>query len=228
MADKKNVELQDLSQEELMDKFNNLIEENKIIVFSILAVILIGGFGFYAYNQFYQQPRMETAQEELYLANQYLQKDSFNLALNGKIQEGVAGNFIGYKGIIEQYGSTPAGNLAHYYGGIALLKMGQPKLALDLLMAFSGEEHLQSQAYNLIGDAYSEVQDMSNAAKYYQYAADETDNIPLKVYAMYKSGKLMEFENKIEEALKIYESILEKDQQLAEKMGVDKDIVRLK
>ena len=49
-----------------------------------------------------------------------------------------------------------------------------------------------------------------------------------RVYAMYKSGKLMEFENKIEEALKIYESILEKDQQLAEKMGVDKDIVRLK
>ena len=51
------------------------------------------------------------AKAQMWMAEQYFERDSFNLALNGD------GNYLGFLDIIEEYGITKSANLANYYYG---------------------------------------------------------------------------------------------------------------
>ncbi|MCH2020978.1 MAG: tetratricopeptide repeat protein [Saprospiraceae bacterium] len=242
MAKKKNVEIQDLSVEEFKEKANNLFEDNKNLIFGVIGVVVVLTCGLYYYSQMYMKPRKADAQAELYKANQYMDKDSFNLALNGKTIKGQAGNFIGYYGIIDQYSGTPASNLAHFYAGSALLNLGVQYmndgdtvkakktylLVLEFLQEYSGEELLQVQAYNMMGDAASELGNFEDAMGYYEDAAGYTENLALQIYSNFKLAKLLEFQKKNEEAKRVFQEIMDKDAQLGERLGVDKDLIRLK
>ena len=228
MANEEYVEIQDLSVEELKSKASNIVEDNKNILIGIISAIVIIGCGIYYYSQIYMKPRMAEAQVELYRANQYMDQDSFKLALNGNSVVGQAGNFIGYTNIIKDYSGTPAANLAHFYAGVATLNMGNYKLALEFLKEFSGEELMQVQAYNLMGDAASELGSMDQALGYYQDAAAYTDNVALKIYSTHKVAKLLEFQKKNAEAVEYLEEIMTIDSQIGESLGVDKDLIRLK
>jgi tetratricopeptide (TPR) repeat protein len=226
--DNTNTEIQDLPLEELKSKANNIFEENKIAVFGLLGVAIVLFLGIYWYTQIHLGPREDAAQIELYKANQFMNRDSFTLALTGRNVKGQASNFIGYVGIITDYSGTNASNLAHYYAGVASLRLTKPDLALDYLKNFSGEELLQTQAYNMMGDAASELGDFDQALEYYQDAASNTSNMPLKIYSMYKFAKLSEHQGKVAEAKKMFEEIMNKDSKIAESLGVDKDLIRLK
>jgi len=52
----------------------------------------------------------------MFFAEQYFEKDSLKLAMNGD------GTNPGFIQIIDEYGSTKSGNLARYYLGICYLK----------------------------------------------------------------------------------------------------------
>ena len=73
----------------------------------------------------------------MFKGEQYFAKDSFNLALNGN-----GADYEGFEAIIDQYGSTSAGNLAKAYAGICYFKMGENEKALDLLKSFSGSDDM--------------------------------------------------------------------------------------
>jgi tetratricopeptide (TPR) repeat protein len=228
MANENFVEIQDMTPDELKDKANSFVEEYKnLLLGALLAVCLIGG-GLYYYYKIYLGPQKSKAQIELYRANIFMDKDSFSLALNGKNEPGQASNLMGYTGIIENFGGTPAANLAHYYAGIATLNLGKPEVALSFLKEFSGEELLQTQAYSLMGDASSELGDFDLALSYYDDAANNTDNVALKIYALHKSSRLLEYQQKNADAVVLLEQIMDLDIQIAEKIGADKDLVRLK
>ncbi|BDS12110.1 tetratricopeptide repeat protein [Aureispira anguillae] len=228
MANEQYTEIQDLSADELKAKANNVFEENKNLVTGVGAVLVVLILGIYWYSQMYKKPREAEGQIELYKANIELERDSFKLALTGREVIGQANNFIGYVGIIDQYSGTDASNLAHYYAGVASLKIGKPDLALDYLSNFSGEELLQTQAYTMMGDAASELEDIDGAVNYYNKAAAATDNLSLALYAKYKAGKLMEYKGKSAEAKKYFQDILDTDKQIGESLGADKDLIRLK
>lgn len=228
MANEEYTEIQDLTADQLKDKANSLFEENKTLIGGVIGGLLVLIVGLYVYTQMYKNPREAQAQEELYKANIEMNRDSFTVALKGRTLPGQANNFIGYVGIIENYGSTPAGNLAHYYAGLSSLRIGQPQLALDYLSNFSGEELLQTQAYTMMGDAASELSDFDGALGYYKQAANNTDNLSVALYAKHKAGRLMEHQDKKEEAKKFYQEILDADKQIGETLGADKDLIRLK
>ena len=75
----------------------------------------------------------------MFKGEQYFAKDSFNLALNGN-----GADYEGFEAIIDQYGSTSAGNLAKAYAGICYFKMGDNEKALGLLKSFSGSDDMIS------------------------------------------------------------------------------------
>lgn len=226
MANEQYTEIQDLTADELKEKANGFFEQYKNLIFGLIGGILLLIVGLYWYVQSSGQ-KNEEAQVELYKANVEFKRDSFQLALNGRNIPGQASNFIGYTGIIEDYSGTDAANLAHYYAGIATLQLGQPQLALDFLTNFSGEELMQTQAYTLIGDAHSELQQMDEALSAYDKAAANTDNMSLAMYAKWKAARLLEFQGNVEEAKQYLQDIMDKDPETAERLGVDKDLIRL-
>lgn len=226
MANEQYTEIQDLSADELKNKANSFFEQYKNLIFGGLAAIIVIIVGMYWYVQNSNAKDAE-AQVELYKANIEFKRDSLQLALNGRSIPGQANSFIGYTGIISDYSGTPAANLAHYYAGISTLRLGQPQLAIDFLENFSGEELLQTQAYTLLGDAYSELKDMEQALDYYNKAAGNTDNTALSLYAKWKAARLLEFQGNLEEAKKYLQEIMDTDAQMAERLGVDKDLIRL-
>lgn len=227
MANEQNTELQDLSADELKATVNGAFEQYKTPIFAAVGGLVVLVLGLYWYTQIYSGPREADAQTQLYLANTEYQRDSLKLALNGNPNLGPNDKFIGYTGIISEYSGTDAANIAHYYAGATTLRMGQPQLAIDFLSEYSGEELMQTQAYSLMGDAYSELQKMDEAINYYNKAADNTDNDALSIAAKYKAARLLEYQDKKEEAKKYYQTIMDMDAQLAEAMGVDKDLLRL-
>lgn len=227
MANEEYTEIQDLSADQLKEKANNIFEENKMLIGGVIGGLLIFIVGLYLYTT-NKNGNEAIAQEELYMANTEMKRDSFTIALKGRNVPGQANNFIGYVGIIQDYSGSDAANLAHYYAGLSSLRIGQPQLALDYLSNFSGEELLQTQAYTMMGDAASELNDFGGALDYYKKAAKNTENLSLALYAKHKAARLMEHENKKEEAKNFYQEILNADQQIGETLGADKDLIRLK
>ena len=87
----------------------------KTIVRAVIAVLVILG-AFYGWKNFIHEPNVAEAENQIYVAQQYFEADSFNLALNGD------GNALGFIDIADQYSSTPSGNLANLYCGVCYLK----------------------------------------------------------------------------------------------------------
>jgi tetratricopeptide (TPR) repeat protein len=228
MANEEYTEIQYLTADQLKEKANNIFEENKMLIGGVIGALLILIVGLYVYTSMYKIPREAIAQEELYKANNEMERDSFTAALQGSDVPGQANNFIGYVGIIDEYGGTPAANLAHYYAGLSSLRIGKPEWALDYLSNFSGEELLQTQAYTMMGDAASELNDFDAALGHYKTAGNNTDNLSLSLYAKHKAARLMEHQKNNEEAKKFYQAIMDADQQIGETLGADKDLIRLK
>ena len=79
-----------------------------------------------------------------------------------------------------------------------------------------------------MGDASSELGDFDLALSYYDDAANNTDNVALKIYALHKSSRLLEYQQKNADAVVLIEQIMDLDIQIAEKIGADKDLIRLK
>ena len=67
------------------------------------------------------------------MAEQYYLLDSFNLALNGDGLE------LGLLDVVDQYGSTPSGKLAHYYIGMIYLKQGNYEDAIAHLKSIKAK-----------------------------------------------------------------------------------------
>lgn len=111
------------------------------------------------------------AQAEIFQAQFYFEQDSLDLALNGD------GRNLGFLSIIDIYGNTEAANLANFYAGAIYLKQRNYQSAISHLQNFSStEEIIQSRAYSLLGDAYMDDGNFSNAATEYGKAANTADD----------------------------------------------------
>ena len=142
--------------EVLVSRVEMFIEEHskKIITGIVAVVVVVGAVLGIKYG--YVIPREHKAAAELFKGEQYFAKDSFALALNGN-----GADYLGFEAIIDEYGSTDAGNLAKAYAGISYFKTGETEKALDYLKAFSGSDNMISPAIvGLIGDCYVNMGDV--------------------------------------------------------------------
>lgn len=188
--------------EEALSKGEQFIESNRKNLVNGVAAILVVIAIILGYNKFIRQPRIENAAKQLFGAQNYFEKDSFNLALNGD------GNIVGFLEIIDNYGGTPAGNLAKYYAGLSFLYTGDYNQAIDYLKTFSSDDLLLSNmAVANIGDAYMQLGNFKEAASYYQKASESKLNDFSTPIFMMKHGLACEKSGDYASALKIYETI---------------------
>ena len=203
MTKKKTAQEDNLQElESALTRTEQFIEDNqKKITYVVGAVVVLVG-AFLAFNRFYLQPKEKEALNQMFMAENYFEKDSFNLAINGD------GNYLGFLDIIDDYGMTKSANRAKYYTGIAYLHMGQYEDAIEYLKKFKTDDLLLAPVKTgAIGDAMLELGKTEDALKQYQKAYAETENeLTTPVYKM-KAARLLESMNKLDEALKLYEEI---------------------
>lgn len=204
----KNEENKDLLEnpEVIAEKVTGIeqwIEHNPKVVFGVLGALILVVGGYFGWR-YYVDTQDEQAQREMFQAVRYFESDSLNLALEGD------GNNLGFKQIVEDYGMTPAGNLANFYAGAICLKQGKFPLAIVYLDDFKADDQLvQARAYSLIGDAYMEQKKYEEAATYYDKAANHKPNKFFTPTYLMKAGLAFEKANQKEKAIKAYQRVID-------------------
>jgi tetratricopeptide (TPR) repeat protein len=207
--------------EETLTKTEQYIEDNQksltVIVGAIVAIVAI----YLGFTNFYLEPLEQEAHADMYMAEIYFEKDSFNLALNGD------GQYLGFLDIADEYGLTNAGNLANYYAGLCYLHTAQFEDAIEYLSDFSSDDIILSTlALGCIGDAYLELEDNSSALKYYEKAADNASNDFTTPRYLMKQAIVLEMDEEYEDALEMYNQIKEDYSKSQIAQDIDKYIVR--
>lgn len=207
MAKKKHEEEHDeviVDVEEVYSKTEDFINENQNLIVGVVGGIIAVVVAFYAYNRVYLEPLEEESHGQMFMAEQYFQKDSFDLALNGD------GNYLGFLDVADEYSSTSAGNLAHYYAGICYLRTGQYEDAIDELKSFDEVgEVLGPVALGAIGDAYMELDDVDEALNYYEQAVNSNENDFTSPVYLQKAGFAAEKAGNYDKAIDYYTQVKE-------------------
>jgi len=193
------------SVENALSRTEQYIEENqKSLSIIILAIVVVVG-GYLGYKKFYLEPTNKEAQSAMYVSEQYFEKDSFKLALNGD------GANYGFLDIIDEYSITHAANLARYYAGICYMRTGQYEDAIENLEKFDAEDiMIATVALGAIGDCYVELNEYEKAASFYLKAGQRKKNAFTSPIYLKKAGMVFEDLKEYDKALKAYE-IIKKD-----------------
>ncbi len=204
-----------------LSKFEQFFEKNKNIITYVIAGVALVVLGIWGYNKLILGPKIEKAKAEMYMAEMYYEMDSLNLALNGD------GNSAGFLEIIDNYGGTPSGNLAHYYVGMIYLKQGLFEDAIEELDQFDGEDDIIGpMATGSIGDAYMELGDNEQALEYYLKAAEQSKNTFTSPMYLMRAAWVHEMLGEWDEAIALYEQIKTEYWKSYEAKEVNKYIAR--
>ena len=207
--------------EQVYSKTEDFINENQNVIVGVVGAVIAIVVAFYAYNRVYLEPLEEEAHGQMFMAEQYFQKDSFDLALNGD------GNYLGFLDIADEYGNTSAGNLAHYYAGICYLRNGQFEDAIEELDEYDGSgDIVGAVALGAIGDAYMELNDIDEALNYYEKAADASENNFTSPIYLQKAGFAAEKAGKFDKAIDYYTQVKKKYPTTNEGRNAEKYIAR--
>lgn len=165
----------------------------------VLLILIIAGILFF---QIHKANQNKKAQGEMFQAVYYFEQDSVDLALSGD------GVYPGFLTIIDNYRGTDAANLSHFYIGSIYLSQGEYQSAVDHLKKFSsGDYFIQGHAYALIGDAYLELGNTSEAINFYRKAADYKPNKYFTPKYLSKLAIAYEEAGDLSRAIETYEKI---------------------
>ncbi|MCC5931752.1 MAG: tetratricopeptide repeat protein [Cyclobacteriaceae bacterium] len=206
---------------EQLSKTEQFLEKNKVLVFSIggvLAAIVLGIFLF----RYYITNQNKEAQEQMFQAVYYFEADSLQKALHG---DGINPGFLD---IIDDYSMTDASNLSKFYAGASFIKLGEFDEAIQHLSKFKSKDLvIQPRALALIGDAHMELGNISEAIKFYERAANYKSNEFISPQYLIKVAIAYEKNGNLDNALKAYNTIIEKYPKSAEFQNARKHVARL-
>lgn len=208
--------------ESALSRTERFIEENQKSIIRVVTVLLALTAILLALKRFYLIPRENEARSQMFVAEQYFETDSFNLALYGD------GNYSGFIEIIQDYGLTKAANLSQYYAGISYLRLGEYEEALDYLRKFKARDKMVAPvAEGAKGDACVELGEMEKGLDHYLKAvAKSKNNFTTPIY-MVKAAQVYEHLQEYEKALELYQQIKTDYPDYARNNNIEKYISRV-
>lgn len=186
--------------------------KNQKVILTIIAVVIIAIIGVIAYKAFIQGPKNQRANEQLAVVQADFEQAAFQPTLDTAAYKAVlngGGEGTGALGVIRNYGSTPAGNLAKFYAGAAYLHLGEFQNAVKYLKDFSTKQkQIQMMALGALGDAYSELKQNNEAIASYKKAAAtfEDDAVNASEY-LFRAALLSELAGQNNDAITIYKRL---------------------
>ena len=193
-----------------MNKTEMFFEKNsKSMIIALLALFVLAA-AIFGYRQLISQPRERKAAEMIAQAQYRFESTTpeYQLALEGDA------NGPGFLDVIDQYGSTPSGNLAKHYAGICYLKSGDVEQAALYLAKFSPVKGLpgaliNAQNYGLQGDVAVEQGNYAAAVKFYEKAVKAADNNMTAPLYLRKAGLAEKAQGNNERAAALFQRILD-------------------
>ncbi|MBC8397757.1 MAG: tetratricopeptide repeat protein, partial [Flavobacteriales bacterium] len=185
------------------------LDKNKKRLSIIGGGLVLITLGLFFYNQFIYKPADLKSQESLWHGEYaLLNEQNWSAAISGDS----IGN-AGLKSVAESYSGYSGGDIAQYELGIAYLNNGQYQEAITALeqVAFE-DEMIASITFGAIGDAYIELGNITSAAGYYEKAYTNSKNDLTGPIYMLKAAYAKETENKYEDAVKIYQKLMDEYQ----------------
>ena len=188
--------------EHVLTKSERFIEENQkkltqVVLGIVIAILLVVGV-----KRLYINPLSDDAVRDMFMAERFFERDSFNLALEG------FGTYPGFLQVIEDYNFTKSAKLARYYAGVSFLNLGDYESAVHHLKKFSTKDVLVGSAWcSSLGDAYSELEEYSQAVKYYIRGAEKFENKFSTPILLKKAGLVYEEMKDFNKALEVYNRI---------------------
>ena len=187
---------------EQINKSEEFISKNKGVLGGVIVAIAAIIAGIIYLNGSASEGDQE-AQKELYPIQYYYSVDSLDAILEGR------GEVASALDVAEDYSGTKAANLANFYAGVTFLKKGQFDDAIKYLSEFSSDDFIvQGRAYSLIGDAYLEKEELSQAIDSYKKAANYKPNAQFTPRYLMKLALAQELNGQVAEAVKTYEGLL--------------------
>ena len=203
-------------QNEILDKAKGFWSNyNKVITYGGTAIIVVL-LSWIGYQKLIKEPKELKAGESIFLAERLFDKmatsgfnkDSVNIVLNGGNLQG--DNITGLLKIINTYDGTLTADRARYMTGACYLHINEFDKAIKFLKDFNGHgaTQVESKAYLMLGHAYAEKNNTSEAMSYYKKAAEvnEKDETITPDALMY-CAQYAEANGKNEEAIKYYKKI---------------------
>lgn len=176
----------------------------KVTLIAIIAIVVVI-LGYFGYKKFIQEPKAVEASESSYIAFDLFMNNQYQAALEG--QDGA----MGLNAIIDEFGSTPAGNTAKYCAGICELNLGNYQAAIDRFKSYSGKDSFTKYtAEMLMGDAYLELGNNEEAIAHYEKATKTNDEFIIAPAALQKMAIVYYNMGKFDEAAKALQTLKEK------------------
>ncbi|HVB02580.1 MAG TPA: tetratricopeptide repeat protein [Chitinophagaceae bacterium] len=200
----------------------NLYRKHTRLINGIGIAIILVISGYFGYRKLYIAPREVKALSMVFKAQQYFDRDSLNLALNGD------GNNYGFLAVIRRYGNTQVGQTAKYCAGVIYVRMGHYRKGISYLKQFNaGDKIVQAVDYGLIGDAYMQLGNTKAGIRYYEKAGHYNSNEIVSPLYLMRAGLALEKAGKPKDAMAIYKEIKSKYPESMQGRDIDKYLARL-
>ena len=224
MAKQKTVQAPVNEIDEAVKESKDFVEKHKKSILYGTGTVLLVILAVLAINQFYIGPRNAKANDAIAQAQEIFTQGDYEKALNGDADK------AGFLSVIDQYGSTKAGNLACFYAGQCYYMTEKYQEAADMLEKFDDcdDEMVSPAAISLLGDCYAALENNEKAASTFVKAAKRAANNTISPLCLVKAAQVYEAMGKNDEALKCYETIQKDYQQSMQASEVVKYIERLK
>ncbi|MEH6538071.1 MAG: tetratricopeptide repeat protein [Psychroserpens sp.] len=193
------------------NKAEDFVARNQKGIFVIIGLAAVIVLGYLGYDKFIAEPKGEEAMNEMYTAQKHFDeavnavsgKDSlYTLALEG------SGGKYGMVEIVNEYGSTPAGNLANYYAGMAYLNTKDYTNAVKYLADFSTDDAvLGPLAKGGTGDAFAQLDQLPDALEEYEKAIAASSNGYTTPMYLFKAANVAQSLGQFDKALGYFKRI---------------------
>lgn len=215
------------SNKKQVNEFDETLAASRTFYEKNKNAILYGGCGLIAIiiiallvHQFYITPRNNRADESIFYAQQAFMDGNYEKALNGD------GLNMGFLSVIDEFGSTKAGNIACLYAAKCYASTEKYQEAIDMLDKFDGcgDAMISPAAIALKGNCYAQLGENEKAAELLVKAAKEADNNTISPTCLLQAGQLYVALGQNDKAIDCYNQIKSKYQQSNIYYEIDKYI----
>ena len=216
--------------DESANKAEDWVAKNQKAIFGLIGIVAVVILGYLGYDRFIAGPKAQEAMNEMYTAQKFFdeavnatqnQDSLYTLAINGG--EGK----YGMVDIVNEYGSTPAGNLANYYAGMSYLYLKDYSNAVKYLSEFKTDNAVLGPiAKGGVGDAFVQLNQLEDALGYYEEAIKASTNEYTTPMYLMKAAGVAETLGNPTKALEYYKRIKAEFSESDEATNIDAFIGR--